>query len=328
MLVSTKFTRVWMNCHTHFLVLEVSMNTRSLRTALLVNAFFSAVCALLMLFGSGSVETLLGIQAPVLIRLVGFGLLLFASDLIHQATRPRLETWRALYASVADLLWVIGSVLGLLFFSGLLSATGVAVVLAIAGVVLILGLWQMWGIDRAHRAENLTLHRHCLVVRTEVPAANMWEVIRPMGDIQNYAPSLAKSEILDDEAPGVGAVRRCTGRSGRCWEEECVDFDPGHCSFTLRFVSEAPDFPFPVSTMIGGWKVLSAGTGSDVMVWWELTPKPRFLAPILLPILAFSIDRDLVQIVRRMADDALTQTATSHSLAQKQARAWLVPTFC
>lgn len=239
-----------------------------------------------------------------------------------------METWRALYASIADFLWVISSVVGLLLFSRLLSETGTAVVLAVAGVVLTFGIWQMWGIDRAHRAENPALYRHCLVVRTEVPAADMWEVIRRIGDIQNYAPSLAKSEILDAKAPGVGAVRRCTGQSGRCWAEECVDFDPDHHSLTLRFVSEAPDFPFPASTMIGGWEVKSAGTDSEVMVWWELTPKPRFLAPILLPILAFGIDRDLVQIVRRMADDALAQSTTDHSLAQKQTRVWLMSRFC
>ena len=302
--------------------------TRPLRTALFANAVFSAVCALMMIVWTGSVETLLGLQTPWLLRLVGLGLLLFSIDLTHQITRPRLETWRALYASVADLLWVIGSVLGVLLFPALLSETGVAVVLAVAGIVLIFALWQVWGIDRAHRAENPALHRHCLVVRTEVPATHMWEVIRPIGDIQNYAPSLAKSEILDGKAPGIGSVRRCTNQSGRCWAEECVDFDPDHRSFTLRFVSEAPDFPFPASTMIGGWEVISAGTGSDVMVWWELTPKPRLLAPILLPLLALGIDRDLVQVVRRMAEAAMAEHRTSSSPTQKQTRAWLVPRFC
>lgn len=301
--------------------------TRPLRTALLANAVFSAACALVMLVWPGFVETLLSMQAALLLRLVGFGLLLFSIDLMYQASRPRLATWRALYASVADFLWVVSSVLGLLLFPELLSVTGVAVVLVVAGVVLTFGVWQMWGIDRAHRPENSTLHRHCLVVHIEVPATNIWEVIRCMGDIQNYAPSLVRSEILEGKEPGVGAVRRCTNQSGKSWAEECIDFDPGS-SFTLRFIAEAPDFPFPASTMLGGWKVMSAGSGSDVMVWWELTPKPRLLAPVLLPILALSVDRDVVQIVRRMADDALAQNMTDSALARKYAKAWLVPRFC
>lgn len=293
-------------------------NTRPLHIALLANAVFSVVCGLLMLVWPGFIENLLGIQAPLLLRLVGLGLLVFAVDLVHQATRPRLATWRALYASVSDFLWVITSVVGLLLFSDLFSLTGVVLLLIVAGVVLAFACWQIWGIDFAHRADNPALHRHCLVVRTEAPAAAMWDVIRRMGDIQNYMPSLVSSEILDSKAPGVGAVRRCTDRSGRCWAEECVDFESGH-SFTMRFVTEAPDFPFPATTMVGGWKVMSAGTGSEVMVWWELAPKPRLVAPILLPILAFGADRDFVQVIQLMADDAL---------ARKHNRARLIPRFC
>jgi len=283
------------------------MNTTlPLRTALLGNAVFSSICGLLMLAQLGFVETLLGIQAPLLLRLLGFGLLLFAVDLLHQTTQPRLATWRALYASVGDFLWVIISVVGLLLFSNLLSPTGVKVVLIVAGVVLIFGCWQLWGIACAHRASNPALYRHCLIVSTKAPAAAMWEVIERMGDIQNYTPSLVKSEMLNGKSPGVGAVRRCTDNSDRCWTEECIEFEPGH-SFTMRFAAEAPDFPFPASTMLGGWKVTSAGAGSEVMVWWELAPKPRFLASILLPVLAFNADRDFVQVIRRMADDALEQ---------------------
>ncbi len=307
------------------------MNTaRSLRIALSANSVFSAVSGLALLIWPGLVGTLLGIQVPWVLRLVGCGLLIFSGDLIHQATRPRLKTWRALYASTADLLWVIGSVLGLILFSGLLSQSGMAVMLGVAAVVLTLGIWQIWGVDRAHRAGDPALHRHCLVIRTEVPAAMMWEVIRHIGDIQDYAPSLARSEILNGEVVGVGTVRRCTNQAGQCWTEECTAFDPNG-SFTLHFGADAPDFPFPASTMIGGWEVQSAGTGSDVVVWWELTPKPRWLAPVLMPILALSIDRDLVQIVQRMADDALAQSPTGaidYPPTQQQVRVWLVPLFC
>lgn len=137
-----------------------------------------------------------------------------------------------------------------------------------------------------------------------------------MGDIQNYMPSLVSSEILDNKSPGVGAVRRCTDYSDRSWTEECLEFEPGH-SFTVRFAAEAPDFPFPASTMLGGWEVISAGTGSEVMVWFELAPKPRFLAPILLPMLAFRADRDFVKVIRLMADDVLGRKHKQTKLAMR-----------
>lgn len=291
-------------------------HTRPLRYALLANAVFSASCGLLMLSQHVFVETLLGIQASWLLRSLGFGLLLFAVDLVHQATRPRLATWRALYASIGDFLWVIISAVGLLLFSHLFSLAGVWAILIVAGIVLVFGCWQIWGIDCAHRANDPTLYRHCLIVRTEAPATAMWDVIGRMGDIKNYAPSLVSSEILDNKLPGVGAVRCCTDRSDRCWTEECIEFEPGH-SFTVRFAAEAPDFPFPASMMLGGWKVMSVGTGSEVMVWWELAPKPRFLTPILLPILGFRADRDFVKVIRLMADDALGRKHQETKLAMR-----------
>ncbi|MEO0987092.1 MAG: SRPBCC family protein [Cyanobacteria bacterium J06639_14] len=290
-----------------------------LRIALLSNAVFSVVCGLLMLVCPGFIGSLLGPQIDLLWRLLGLGLLIFAADLVHQATRPRLLTWRALYASVGDFLWVIGSAVGLLLFSSQFSLTGVVMVLVIAGVVWVFGYWQIWGIDRAHRAANPALYRHCLVVRTKASAAAMWHVIERMGDIQNYAPSLLRSELLHDQTPGLGVVRRCTAQSGRCWSEECVAFEPGH-SFTMRFVAEAPDFPFPVSAMVGGWQVMSVEAGSAVKVWWELAPQPRFLAPVLLPILALGADRDVVQVIRRMEDDALAQKPDRARLETPQNR--------
>ncbi len=281
-------------------------SNRPLRVALFVNAVFSATCALLLLTLPAFVGDLLSIQAPLILRLVGVGLLIFSVDLMHQATQLRLGTWRVLYASMGDFLWVIGSVSGLLLFPRLLSVTGVAIVTVVALVVFAFGIWQIWGIDRAHRSENPALRRHCLVVHSKAPAADIWNVIERMGDIQNYMPSLVRSEILDGKAPGVGAVRHCTDKAGRSWSEECIRFEPGY-SFTMRFISEAPDFPFPASMMFGGWEVIPVGRESDVVVWWEIAPKPRFLAPILLPILAFSADRDFVQIVRRMTNDVLKQ---------------------
>lgn len=301
-------------------------NTRPLRTALFVNAVFSAICALVLLALPEFVRDFLNIQAPLIVRSIGFGLLIFSIDLMCQATQLRLATWRALYASISDFLWVIGSVLSLWLFPGVLSVTGIVVLTVVAVVVFAFGIWQIWGIDRAHQSKDPGLRRHCLVVHTQVPATDMWNVIERMGDIQNYMPSLVKSEILDGKAPGVGAVRHCIDNAGRSWSEECIRFELGY-SFTVRFISEAPDFPFPASMMFGGWEVIPMGRESDVVVWWEIAPKPRFLAPILLPILAFSADRDFVQIVRRMTNDALKQDYSSGN-KQTGILVWFVPRVC
>jgi len=301
-------------------------NTAALRVALGANALFSLTCAALLLFWPSLVGSWLGVEAPLILQVVGAGLVIFAADLLHQATRPRVATWRALYASGADVLWVLGTIVLLALFPAALSEVGFVLVVSVAVAVLIFGLWQIWAIGKAHRRPDTGEYRHCLIVETRAPADAMWSVVSNLGDIQHYMPSLKSSYVAEDASPGVGAVRVCENRAGQSWAEECTDFTPGR-SFTVRFLSEAPDFPYPAKTMRGGWVVIPDGSRSKVKVWWELTPKPRLLAPLILPVLAFQVDRTFPKIIHRMAEDALTSDREAPKMASP-ARAHLLPEFC
>jgi hypothetical protein len=74
-----------------------------LRFALGANALFSFVSGLLMLLRPSLIGGWLGVEAPLLLQIVGFGLLIFTAELVYQAARPRILTWRALLASAAAL---------------------------------------------------------------------------------------------------------------------------------------------------------------------------------------------------------------------------------
>lgn len=304
------------------------MNTAlSLRIALIANAVFSITCAGLMIFRPSLIGAALGIQAPLVLQAVGIGLVIFAADLLHQATRPRIATWRALYASTGDFLWVIGTFALLALFPGVLSYFGVWLVVAVALAVFAFGAWQLWAIGRAHQLPSTGEYRHCILVQVNAPADGMWRVVSRLGDIKAYMPSLRRSVVLDGRDPGVGVIRTCEDRTGKQWSEECVEFNAGR-GFVVRFLSEAPDFPFPAKTMRGGWEVIPTDGGSQVMVWWELVPKQRLLAPIILPLLAFQADRDFPKIIQRMATDALGHTPEAVSQRSPGAIARLLPNFC
>lgn len=296
-----------------------------LRAALLANALFSTICALLMILGPGWVGTLLGVEAPLVIRGIGFGLALFAADLIHQATRSRIATWRALYASVADFLWVLGTLVGIGLFPAALSTSGLVAVLAVAGIVFAFGVWQLRGIRVLHGAGDPTMYRHCIVVRVDAETDAMWSVVNRLGDIQKYMPTLQSSVMLDGKPPGVGAIRRCIDTAGRSWSEECTDFRPGS-GFVVRFLADAPGFPFPATTMVGGWEVIAQDHGTDVMVWWEMRPKPSWLALAILPLLAFKVDRDFPQVIERMAQDAIGSAGDEFGDVRPVVR--LMPRLC
>ncbi len=125
---------------------------RLLRAALLANAAFSGVTGLLLVIQPGMVIDLLGVGSEWILRLLGLGLALFAVELVFQASRAHMASWRALLASAADLAWVLASILGVLFFGSLLSAAGLITVLVVAGIVLALAIAQLIGIKRFHRS--------------------------------------------------------------------------------------------------------------------------------------------------------------------------------
>lgn len=298
-----------------------SRDARPLRAALICNAGFSGLSGLLLVALPEAVAALLGPELPWLMRLLGIGLLLFAADLLHQASRPRLASWRALYASLADLLWVIGSIGLVALFPQHFNDSGIALVLAVAAAVLAMGSWQLQGIHRLHCAKDAGRFRHCLACRVDAPAEAMWRVLRPLGDIARYMPDLAHSEVSGE--PGLGAVRACEDRSGKRWRETCIDWQEGH-AFTLRFEAEATDFPFPASEMVGGWEVLPESEGSTVVVWWELKPRPAWAAVLLMPLLAMKADRDFPKVVSAMADAALGRSEA----VPARRRGRLLPSHC
>ncbi|MEX2501977.1 MAG: SRPBCC family protein [Trueperaceae bacterium] len=274
---------------------------RSLRAALLANALFAFSTGILVLAAPATVARVLrtGFH-PILVVIAG-GLIVFALDLAHQATRPRIATWRAAYATALDLGWVAGTVVLLSTRAVAFTTTGVALIATIAVVVLGFAVWQAKGIDDAHRVRGTHLRRHCVRVQVDRPAESMWEIIADLGAIQRYMPSLVHSTLDGGSEPGRGAVRTCVDRNGRSWSEACIGFEPGELA--LRFATEAEDFPFPASEMYGGWKVEPDDHGCRVTVWWALRPRPDVLAPLIMPIFAFRADRQISKVVRRMAAD-------------------------
>jgi hypothetical protein len=279
---------------------------RPLRIALLANALFASGAGLVMLSTPSTVTGVLGVDVPLL-PLLAIGLIGFGIDLLHQATRARVLTWRAAYATGLDLVWVGATAVVLSTMASTFAPAGAVLIASVGGAVLGFALWQAWGIDFAHRVPGTRLRHHCVSALVDQPAGPMWSVIADLGAIQRYMPSLAHSKIESGTEPGVGAVRTCIDRKGRSWSEECVAFEPG--AFALRFRTEDAAFPFPASEMYGGWTVEPCETGgSRVTVWWTLLPRPFGLAVLLMPIFGLRADREITNVVRRMAAAADTRS--------------------
>lgn len=277
-------------------------NTKPLRLALLGNAVFSAISATVLIIFPDRVGSLIGTSNYLLLAGIGIGLGIFSADLFHQASRHRMQTWRALYASLGDALWVLGTIVLLIWFPNLVSDQGSVLLTAIALIVALFGSLQFWGAGEAHRLKDSKLYRHCVAVSVPESTTKMWEVVSDLPAISKYFAALRSSVIRGDMKPQVGATRQCEDHKGKRWAEKCTRFEIGR-RLDMEFLCDEEGFPYPASEMIGGWELLEiADRSTEVHIWWELKPKPAFMAPLIMPLLGLKADIDFPPLVFRMAD--------------------------
>ena len=115
-----------------------------LKRTLLVNGIATAMTGLLALVGAPWLPAVLGPASPLLLAVIGIGLLGFAGVLLVQARRPRIERSVAWAIAVMDIAWVLGSLA--VVEVGVLTTLGNLIVAAVAAVVLVFAILEVRGI--------------------------------------------------------------------------------------------------------------------------------------------------------------------------------------
>ncbi len=277
--------------------------TRALRAALGANAVLSTTTGLWLLLGAGGIASWLGDVPPPVLRAVGASLLVFVLIITRVIVRPHPVV--ALVVTALDLGWVLGTAGILLFASGIFTSLGQAALVGVAGLVGAAAGAQIAGVRRMLRDTQPGRGDwyHCVAVDVDASPDAMWAVVSDLSQIRRFSPSLVRSSLRDGEVSGVGALRTCRDDRGREWSEACERFDPAARELDVRFVAEAPDFPFPAEVMVGGWRVRPHGDGSRVEVWWSLTPTTP-LPWLAVALLGLSVDRGMAEAIARMAEAA------------------------
>jgi ribosome-associated toxin RatA of RatAB toxin-antitoxin module len=299
---------------------------RLLRQALMANGTFSGISGLLMTFYSDWVASLIGTAGTLIIQLLGIGLILFSLELYYQSSRKRMIAWRALVASLADFGWVALSVLLLLWAHAEFSVLGVLLILFVAVLVALFGMYQLYGISQLYQSGEAGKSRLCVRIKTPLERGRLWESVGDLGAIAEFAPFLKTSKLENYDEPGslVGARRTCSDLNGRTWSEVCTDFRPEE-GFAVRFESNAPDFPFPMKEMTGGWKLEDLKGGCEVEVWWEFELRSRILGAILLPLISFKMERDMLATIQAMVGRASKEAVTTWN---SRTAIRLIPRLC
>jgi len=123
-----------------------------LRKSLRGNALFSILSGLTFVAASGAVAEILGAVTPIEVIVMGVQLLLFAGVLLFLASRPEVSARLTIGVIVADVLWVIGTVV--IVYADLLTSSGAVLAVMIADIVLLMAIFQSIGVRRMTRAKR------------------------------------------------------------------------------------------------------------------------------------------------------------------------------
>lgn len=117
-----------------------------LKTALLANATFSSISGVTMLLFSNWISELMGIPNKWVLPIIGGGLLFFASTIVYQATRDSINSNPVKLIILQDLLWVVGSLVILVFGLFDLTIVGKILIAIVAVAVADFAFLQWWGL--------------------------------------------------------------------------------------------------------------------------------------------------------------------------------------
>lgn len=201
---------------------------RLLASAVSVNGIFSAASGVVLIAGAPMLRSPIGADGWLLAT-VGVGLVGFAVLLVWLLAAPRRLAVGAGSVLVADVAWVLGAVVLLAGFPGLLAPAGRVGLAVVSGVVAAIAVAQAVGLRRRGHGPvtGATSPVQLRVERTvPVPMGRVWEAISDAGDYGRFAPGIAHTAIVEGEREGM--VRVCRDDQGAEWSETCTLWEEGH----------------------------------------------------------------------------------------------------
>jgi hypothetical protein len=273
-----------------------------LRLTLAINGLFSTLSGLGMLAIPSLVQQRI-IQLPIpLIVAIGIGLGLFGLAVLSAAARPHPGYRNVLLISFLDFGWVLLTApLALTPLAP--TPTAKAIVLAIAAAVGLFAILQIRTVDQSIKLPN-GLRKICFTVVNTSSAATIWQRLADLGNIANYIPDLAESRLVNGTNLAPGTTRECRDVANQKWQETCTEVTEN--SFTLRFHTEAPDYPYPLQNMHGGWIVEDHPQGSKLTVWWTAEAKSKLPPSLLFLAMAAKAERSVPVIVHCLSEGQKT----------------------
>ncbi|GGD04016.1 type II toxin-antitoxin system RatA family toxin [Hyunsoonleella pacifica] len=223
------------------------MNT--LQKYLTANAAFSSLNGLLAIAFKQKLETIFDVEPSNFFMVLGVLLLYFAITLTVEIKKQRALA--VLWIIIQDMLWVIGSVILLVWNPFDISTTGNLIIGIVAFIVLQLGIGQAKGLARIDEGSKKGLKQFRFKRKVKGSKAKVWQIISDVANYHEVAPNIDESAIISGEKKGL--VRSCT-HGNDSWTETCSLWEEEK-QYAFVVNTNAPDYPYPLKSLKGTWIV-------------------------------------------------------------------------
>lgn len=263
-----------------------------LQKSLRLNALFSGLSGVLLVTAHSNIARLFEIAYSPILQVIGAGLIFFSLTIVYEIKRQNLLG--VLFIIVQDLLWVVGSMILLIFKPFEISIFGNGIIAAVALIVFFMAFNQKNALaqvdsNRAKRIKQLNFQRTMIASKT-----NVWNIISDVANYHEVAPNIDDVKIISGD--GEGMVRSCThGKDS--WTETCsLWVEEKEYAFEVN--TTAPDCPYPFNYLKGNWKIEEIdSTQTKVIMLFEFEYKKKIQNWLLHPFLKGKFSKTANQLL-------------------------------
>jgi len=260
------------------------MNT--LQKYLAANALFSALTGIIAMTFQEDLEQLFNIKPGSFFFILGLLLIFFALTIL--VVIRKLRAIAILWITTQDMLWVIGSIILLLWNPFHVSIEGNIIFGTVAIFVLIFGLGQARGLARIDEKNKKGEKVFQFKRKVKGVKSKVWEVISDVANYHEVAPNIDESKVVSGEKRGL--VRECSHGKDN-WTETCTIWEEERqYSFTVD--TEAPDYPYPLKSLKGTWIVDEISSNeSEITMIFEFEYKKSIHNILLHPFMKYKFSK-------------------------------------
>jgi len=266
------------------------MNT--LQKYLTANAIFSTLTGVITIAFQENVEQIFDVEPSSFFLILGILLILFAITIVVEIIK--LRAIPILWITTQDMLWVIGSIILLLWNPFDVSTEGNIIIGIVAIFVLIFGIGQARGLARIDeknkRGEKIFQFRR----KVKGSKSKVWEVISDVANYHVVAPNIDDSKVISGEKQGM--VRSCShGKDS--WTETCILWEENK-QYSFRVDTQAPDYPYPLKSLKGTWVVDEVSSNeSEITMIFEFEYKKGIQNILIHPFMKYKFTKVCTELL-------------------------------